>query len=166
MYANTSNAVPSVDISHPTSTSLTAVDAGCREHGFFLLTGHGLDELIVNTWDQTRCFFAADRSVRIGIERTLDNPLGYYDRELTKRNGTTRKCSILSIRRCRNWTPREMVAKTDATMRGSQDHGCRHRGCPNYSRADRATMVALPHRSTPSDEHPQENRSGYRSLSD
>lgn len=77
--------VPTVDISRPTQISMAAVDAACREHGFFLLTGHGLDALIAATWHQTRRFFAADRAVRVAIERTLENPLGYYDRELTKR---------------------------------------------------------------------------------
>ena len=82
---NALRAVPVVNIAHPTRTSMAAVDAACRDHGFFLLTGHGLDELIASTWDQTRRLFNAERSIRIGIERTLENPLGYYDRELTKR---------------------------------------------------------------------------------
>ena len=85
MPPNASPTVPTVNISRPTQISMAAIDAACREHGFFLLTGHGLDDLITRTWEQTRRFFAADRSVRTAIERTLENPLGYYDRELTKR---------------------------------------------------------------------------------
>jgi isopenicillin N synthase-like dioxygenase len=83
--------VPTVDISDPTSTSLQAIDAACREHGFFLLSGHGLDDLISQTWIQTRRFFDADRSVRTSITRSQDNPLGYFDRELTKRKRDTKE---------------------------------------------------------------------------
>jgi len=50
-----------------------------------LLTGHGLDALIESTWRSTRAFFDADRSVRVAIMRSEQNPLGYFDRELTKR---------------------------------------------------------------------------------
>jgi isopenicillin N synthase-like dioxygenase len=77
--------VPVVDISSPTSTSRRALDDACRDHGFFLLEGHGLDDLIERTWDQTARLFDADRDVRTAIERDADNPLGWYDRELTKR---------------------------------------------------------------------------------
>ncbi|MTB10722.1 MAG: hypothetical protein F2928_01105, partial [Actinobacteria bacterium] len=77
--------VPTVDISSPTATSLEALDAACRDHGFFLLSGHGLDDLIARTWRHTEVFFDADRSIKTDIMRDLDNPMGYYDRELTKR---------------------------------------------------------------------------------
>lgn len=83
--------VPTVDISDPTSTSLQAIDAACRDHGFFLLSGHGLDDLISQTWIQTRRFFDADRSVRTSITRSKENPLGYFDRELTKRKRDTKE---------------------------------------------------------------------------
>ena len=79
------NTVPVVDLTRPDRTSLDALDLACRDHGFFLLTGHGLDELIAQTWDATRAFFDADRSIRLGIMRSEQNPLGYFDRELTKR---------------------------------------------------------------------------------
>jgi isopenicillin N synthase-like dioxygenase len=77
--------VPTVDISNPSATSLEALDAACRDHGFFLLSGHGLDDLIGRTWHQTERFFDADRSIKDEIVRDLDNPMGYFDRELTKR---------------------------------------------------------------------------------
>lgn len=77
--------VPVVDISSPTSTSRRALDDACRDHGFFLLEGHGLDDLIDRTWGWTARLFDADRVVRTAIERDADNPLGWYDRELTKR---------------------------------------------------------------------------------
>lgn len=77
--------VPVVDISNPTSTSVAELDRACRDHGFFLLEGHGLDTVIEQTWSECARFFDADRSIRQAIERDADNPLGWFDRELTKR---------------------------------------------------------------------------------
>jgi len=77
--------VPTVDIAKPTAVSLEALDAACRDHGFFLLAGHGLDDLIERTWDQTRRFFAQPIARKRRVVRSEDNALGYYDRELTKR---------------------------------------------------------------------------------
>jgi isopenicillin N synthase-like dioxygenase len=77
--------VPVVDISNPGATSLAALDRACRDHGFFLLSGHGLDDLIARTFAAGRRFFDADREVKERIRRDAANPLGYNDRELTKR---------------------------------------------------------------------------------
>jgi len=78
------NEIPTVDISRPSITSKLALDAACRDHGFFLLLGHGLDDLVDRTWAQTRRFFDADPELKHGVSRSEQNPLGYYDRELTK----------------------------------------------------------------------------------
>ena len=85
MSAHSLPAVPIVDVSNPSATSLAALDAACRDHGFFLLAGHGLDALIEHTWRETERFFDADRAVRQGVVRNKENPLGWFDRELTKR---------------------------------------------------------------------------------
>lgn len=77
--------VPTVDISNPNATSIEALDAACRDHGFFLLSGHGLDDLITRTWNETARFFDCERAIKDEIGRDLDNPMGYFDRELTKR---------------------------------------------------------------------------------
>ena len=77
--------VPVVDISDPAATSLAELDRACRDHGFFLLEGHGLDELIRQTFDAARRFFGSDPGVKDAIRRDAANPLGYNDRELTKR---------------------------------------------------------------------------------
>ncbi len=77
--------VPVVDIGAPSATSIGALDLACRDHGFFLLEGHGLDELIAEMWRQCERFFDADIEIRRAIARDADNPLGYFDRELTKR---------------------------------------------------------------------------------
>ena len=80
-----SSLVPTVDLSAPTATELTAVDAACRDHGFFLLVGHGAEQLIADMWQITDAFFAQDETVKGPVRRTEDNPFGYWDRELTKR---------------------------------------------------------------------------------
>ncbi len=77
--------VPVVDIRNPSAVSLADLDRACRDHGFFLLTGHGLDPLIENTFAAARRFFDTDPEVKHAIRRDAANPLGYNDRELTKR---------------------------------------------------------------------------------
>jgi len=77
--------VPTVDIRNPSAVSLEALDAACADHGFFLLEGHGLDELIDRTWATTKAFFASDEDNKEAIRRNPDAMLGWYDRELTKR---------------------------------------------------------------------------------
>ncbi|MEM9042445.1 MAG: 2OG-Fe(II) oxygenase family protein [Actinomycetota bacterium] len=77
--------VPTVDLSNPSDNELAAVDRACSDHGFFLLTGHGADDLIERAWRQADAFFRSDRAERLAVQRDLDNPLGWFDRELTKR---------------------------------------------------------------------------------
>lgn len=77
--------VPTIDISRTDGIQRDALDAACRDHGFFLIEGHGLDTLIEQTWRETRRFFAAPDALKESVRRSEDRPLGYYDRELTKR---------------------------------------------------------------------------------
>lgn len=77
--------VPTIDIGCPAAGELAAVDAACRDHGFFLLRGHGLDGLVERMWQETRRFFAAPQHVKESVRRSEKQPLGFYDRELTKR---------------------------------------------------------------------------------
>jgi isopenicillin N synthase-like dioxygenase len=77
--------VPTVDATSPSHADLRALDTACRDHGFFLLANHGLDDVLVAAWRETERFFDAPRNVRTAIMRDQDNPLGYFDRELTKR---------------------------------------------------------------------------------
>lgn len=77
--------VPTIDIGDPSSTDLAELDRAASDHGFFLLSGHGLDDVIERTWDITRQFFACDETIKGPIRRTPDRGLGYHDRELTKR---------------------------------------------------------------------------------
>jgi isopenicillin N synthase-like dioxygenase len=75
--------VPVVDIRDPGATSLAELDRACRDHGFFLLSGHGLDDVIAGTFAAARRFFDADVAVKDSVRRDVI-PLGYNDRELTK----------------------------------------------------------------------------------
>jgi isopenicillin N synthase-like dioxygenase len=77
--------VPIIDVSNPGATSLTELDRACRDHGFFLITGHGLDAVIADTFRAATRFFQSDASVKGAIRRDARNPLGYNERELTKR---------------------------------------------------------------------------------
>ncbi len=83
--------VPIVDVSRPLTGQLEALDAACRDHGFFLIAGHGLDELIEQTWATARAFFDDDPEVKRAVRRDLHNPLGWNDRELTKRKRDTKE---------------------------------------------------------------------------
>ena len=76
--------VPSIDIHQPTVAQVAEVDAACRDHGFFFIQGHGLDDLIERTFDESRRFFSEPRARKLALARTEDGPLGWYDRELTK----------------------------------------------------------------------------------
>lgn len=58
------------------------LDQACRDHGFFLLSNHGLD--LDAMWRATAAFFDLPRAQKLELLRTERNPLGYYDRELTK----------------------------------------------------------------------------------
>src|SRR5690606_10361695 len=82
----TKNTLPVVDISDlARPETLDAIDAACRDWGFFQVTGHGIDEHgIIAVLRQTRAFFAQPLAVKREILRTHDNPWGFYDRELTK----------------------------------------------------------------------------------
>lgn len=77
--------VPVIDISNPTAASTAALDAACREHGFFLISGHGADDIVDRMWQETERFFDAGPEVTEPLRRTEDNPMGFFDRELTKR---------------------------------------------------------------------------------
>jgi len=79
------SSVPVIDLSQPSESAIAELDTACREHGFFLITGHGADALIERTWQETARFFDAGPAVTEPLRRNADNPMGFFDRELTKR---------------------------------------------------------------------------------
>jgi isopenicillin N synthase-like dioxygenase len=65
--------------------ALAAIDAACREWGFFQVTGHGIPQALLDAMQRRmRELFALPLAEKRAIERSATNPWGYYDRELTK----------------------------------------------------------------------------------
>lgn len=81
------SSVPTLDLvklHNSDASELEIMAQACRDHGFFLLRNHGLDHQIEKMWQATESFFALPRAEKLALQRTGSNPLGYYDRELTK----------------------------------------------------------------------------------
>ena len=78
-------AVPVIDLGPQRETVAIELAAAAASWGFFQVTGHGIAaELIERTQAAARTFFASEPTLKRSVTRTLDNPFGYYDRELTK----------------------------------------------------------------------------------
>jgi isopenicillin N synthase-like dioxygenase len=78
--------VPVIDITRlERSSTLEALDAACREWGFFQVARHGIDDAVIQALHrEMREFFHLPAERKRAIERTEENPWGYFDRELTK----------------------------------------------------------------------------------
>ena len=77
--------VPVIDISAPWPEVVDAIARACRDWGFFQVRGHGVPEAVMtSTLAVARRFFAQPREAKRSYLRTVENPWGYYDRELTK----------------------------------------------------------------------------------
>lgn len=82
---NTEN-VPVIDITRlDRPETLAALDGACREWGFFQVVGHGLPDDVIDALEQQMHeFFAQPTAAKRAVSRTVENPWGFYDRELTK----------------------------------------------------------------------------------
>ncbi|HEY3518100.1 MAG TPA: 2OG-Fe(II) oxygenase family protein [Gammaproteobacteria bacterium] len=80
------HALPVIDVSDlRRAATQRAIDAACRDWGFFQVVGHGVSEhTLAALRREMRAFFALPLSAKHAIARTADNPWGFYDRELTK----------------------------------------------------------------------------------
>jgi isopenicillin N synthase-like dioxygenase len=68
-----------------TSEGLRNLDMACRDWGVFQIVDHGIDSACLDdVLTQMREFFSLPRDDKLLVERTGDNPWGYYDQELTK----------------------------------------------------------------------------------
>ena len=78
--------IPVIDIAkldHP--ETLAAIDAACRDWGFFQIVNHGVPQSIIDdVVREMHAFFALPIDTKREISRTERNPWGFYDRELTK----------------------------------------------------------------------------------
>jgi isopenicillin N synthase-like dioxygenase len=81
-----SSEIPVIDIERLHSPqTLAALDTACREWGFFQVTGHGIPcSVTADLQLQMRAFFHQPAAAKRAIERTAENPWGFFDRELTK----------------------------------------------------------------------------------
>ena len=79
--------VPTIDLEAAECDArlLKPLDHACRDHGFFLLDNHGMDDAIERMWQSAEQFFTQPVEMKRRLLRTAEVPLGYYDRELTKR---------------------------------------------------------------------------------
>jgi isopenicillin N synthase-like dioxygenase len=63
----------------------TALDAACRDWGFFQVVEHGIAPSVTDAMQRAmQDFFAQPSAAKRAIERTAANPWGFYDQELTK----------------------------------------------------------------------------------
>ncbi len=76
--------VPTIDISAVDDQTLQEIDRACRDHGFFKLVGHGLDDLLDEMWRQCELFFQAPIEFKYQLMRPADSAFGYFNREMTK----------------------------------------------------------------------------------
>jgi len=78
--------IPSLDLADlRRSGDLTSLQEACEQWGFFHLTGHGIPmDLRETLLKEMAAFFALPTEIKARIERTSENPWGFYNRELTK----------------------------------------------------------------------------------
>lgn len=78
--------VPVLDIGElGKEQSLRAIDAACRDWGFFQVTGHGIPDAVIGALSAAmHAFFAQPAAVKRSISRSAGNPWGFYDQELTR----------------------------------------------------------------------------------
>jgi len=76
-------AVPVIDLE--AADAAERIAAACRDWGFFQVVNHGVPETLVDAaWRETRAFFAGPAEAKRALTRSLGNPWGFYDSELTK----------------------------------------------------------------------------------
>jgi isopenicillin N synthase-like dioxygenase len=84
-----------------------AMDAACREWGFFQVINHGVDAALLDALrEQMRAFFAQPIAAKRAVVRSERNPWGYYDRELTKNTRDWKEIFDYAARSCATSVPR------------------------------------------------------------
>lgn len=77
--------VPVIDFESAPDDLQDRLGQACETWGIFHLINHGIpEELTECTKQVSAAFFAQVREAKQSLSRTLENPWGYYDRELTK----------------------------------------------------------------------------------
>ena len=62
--------VPIIDLRSIDDDALSEIDAACRDHGFFLLIGHGLNDKIDAVLKLAEAFFTAPRSFKNSLRKS------------------------------------------------------------------------------------------------
>ncbi|MDJ0778992.1 MAG: 2-oxoglutarate and iron-dependent oxygenase domain-containing protein [Gammaproteobacteria bacterium] len=85
--------VPVVDLSELVRDSSAAAAQGaidqiasaCKSWGFFQVVNHGIpSQQVREVWQQAHAFFHQPLAAKLEVERSRENPWGFYHRELTK----------------------------------------------------------------------------------
>jgi isopenicillin N synthase-like dioxygenase len=80
-----SQSVPVIDLGQSSQHCVDALAAACGDWGFFHVINHGIDaRLIAALQSISQDFFALPLLEKQAVSRSMQNPFGYYDRELTK----------------------------------------------------------------------------------
>jgi isopenicillin N synthase-like dioxygenase len=76
---------PLIDLAAQRDEVVPAVAAACAQWGFFQVINHGVPAPEIQSLARaSAAFFAQDVATKRGCSRDLNQPWGYYDRELTK----------------------------------------------------------------------------------
>jgi isopenicillin N synthase-like dioxygenase len=104
----TPDRIPVIDLTRDGSTvARDAIDAACREWGFFQVVGHGIDAQLLGALQrQVRAFFALPVEAKRAVSRSEENPWGYYDRELTKNTRDWKEIFDFAAMSCGRSVPR------------------------------------------------------------
>ena len=78
-------AIPLIDLQDYPGSIVNKLSSACAQWGFFHVINHGIDSQLVAAlqW-ASREFFCLPTEMKHAVSRSMDNPFGYYDRELTK----------------------------------------------------------------------------------
>src|SRR5262245_27824826 len=81
-----SDSIPVIDIADlDDKATRLSIDDACCGWGFFQISNHGIDEALTSALsEQMQQFFALPLAHKQAIQRTAENPWGFYDRELTR----------------------------------------------------------------------------------
>lgn len=78
--------IPVIDVNKlDRDSTRQSLDRACREWGFFYLEGNAIESPLVDRMHAAmHGFFGQSGTLKRKVERTANNPWGFYDRELTK----------------------------------------------------------------------------------
>ena len=87
--ASLTDSVPILDIgalkNDADDSVVQEIAQACKDWGFFQVVNHGVSaDLIDQTWQQCRQFFALPQEQKDAVMRNRENPWGYFNNELTK----------------------------------------------------------------------------------